>query len=240
MYLKVGGRLRPFNEARADITYVPRYDARKRVISIEETWAISGRVVLQDVASQGLMTKALQLLKSDFDQHRPDLQFIEDNGSTPSFLKLLRSDCIDGPKVAVSGFPMDARDVYATGTSYTVTMVGTRPVGSGNAVLEFEETWEQTAGGRIEGYVGGAINRAERQVFKQHEPYAYVQRGRAVGLYGYVVPPAPLFQFQQTKQNRPAYTSPRMIGTPNTEFECSWVYEFESDVPLSGLPHVLS
>lgn len=239
MYLKVGGRLRPFNEARAGISYLPRYDARQRAVAVEERWEITGRVVLETVATQTRMTQALRVLESDFNQPNPDLEFIEDDGSTPSFFRLLRSDCIDGPKIVASAFPQDQADIYSTGTSYSITMVGVRPVaGSGaNVVLEFSETWEQISGGRKEGYVGGAINYPERQVFKQHEAYTYVQRGSAVGLYGYIVPPAPLFPFHQTADNRPVYVSPRVIGKVNTEYELSWIYEFASDTPLVGRPH---
>lgn len=240
MYLKVGNFIRPFNEARAAIRYTPRYDVKRRLVEIEEVWEISGRIVLQTNATQSRMTQALQLLDRDFGQYRPDLVFLEDDGVTESFLQLKRGDCIDGPYVGSSGLPSDGADIYATGVSYQVTMVGVKSiVGAGsNVVLEFTEQVSQLSGGRIEGHVGGAINLAERQVFRQFEPYRYVQSGRAVGLYGYVQPPPPIWPGAQTRRNQPVKVSPRVIGpVRNREYEISWSYEFEHVFPLFGDPH---
>jgi hypothetical protein len=239
MYLRIGGKTRPFNEATAPITYRSIFDAKKRLVQVEETWNISGRVVLQTNATQRRMTVALNLLKTDLSQYRPDLVFIEDDGVTESALRMLASECIDGPTIEIAGFPVQGSDVYATGMSYTATAIGVKPVnGAGqNPIVEFNETVRNPQGGYELGFVGGAINDAELQVFYQNKPYLYVQSGSSVGLYGYPAPPPPLWPEFQLKRNQPVYMSPRNIGFVNTYFETQWEYTFGSIYPLLGLPH---
>lgn len=240
MYLKVGNFIRPFNEARASISYVPRYDVKRRLVEIEERWDISGRIILQTDATQSRMTRALQLLDRDFGQYRPDLVFLEDDGVTETFLQLRRGDCIDGPYIGESGLPGDGADIYATGVGYRVTMIGVKSVvGAGaNVIVSFDEQVAQLSGGEVLGHVGGAINYPELQRFKQHEVYRYVQSGSAVGLYGYLQPPSALWPGAQTRRNRLVKISPRVIGpVRNREYEIRWEYEFESIFPLFGNPH---
>ena len=239
MFLRIGNKTRPFNEARCSIRYQPVYDAKKRAIAFDETWDISGRIVLQTNATQTRMTQAIALLRTDFQQERPNLIFIEDDGVTQSAFKLLANECIDGPRMDVSGFPNDGADVYATGMAYNVTAIARRPVsGSGsNPILEFREQIANPSGGMELGFVGGAINDPELQVFRQNAPYLYTQSGSAVGMYGHITAPGPLWPQFQLRRNAPVYASARVIGFVNTEFETSWQYEFGSPYPLIGLPH---
>lgn len=242
MYLKIGNVLRQFNEVKTpSISYKPFYDARRRIAYVEEQWQISGRIVLQTNATQTRMTQALQQLESDWNQTRPSLLFVEDNGVTPSFLKLDASTCFDGPNVVDSSFPGDAADIYATGMLWAVTVVAKRlPAGAGNSILEFSESVAKVSGGTIIGFVGGAINYPERQIFKQHEPYMYEQTGRAVGLFGYPDPPPPLWPGAQLEEMKPVLISPRVTGSVNSEFEVQWSYRFGNEFPLAGVPHTFA
>lgn len=242
MYLRVGGKTRPFNEARVSISYAPIYDAKRTLILVDEFWEISGRVILQTNATQSRMTAALRLLSSDFSQKNPSLVFLEDDGVTESFYKLNASDCIEGPEINANGFPTTANDVYATGVTYTVNVRARRRVGGGgssNPILEFNEQLSNPDGGRVLGFVGGAINFAELQVFQENAPYTYIQSGSAVGLYGHPAPPPPLWPQHQLRRNKPVYLSPRKLGQVNTEYETQWSYEFGHIFPLIGKPHEL-
>lgn len=242
MYLKIGSVLRNFNEVKTpSISYKPFYDSRRRVAYIEEQWQISGRIVLQTNATQTRMTQALQQLESDWNQIRPSLLFVEDNGVTPSHLKLNASECFDGPNIVDASFPGDAADVYATGMLWAVTVSAKRlPAGVGNPLLEFSESVARVSGGTIIGFVGGAINYPERQIFKQHEPYIYEQSGRAVGLFGYPSPPPALWPGAQLEEMKPVLVSPRVMGSVDSEFEIQWSYRFGNEFPLSGLPHTFA
>lgn len=242
MYLKIGSVLRPFNEVKTpSISYKPAYDARRRLMYIEEQWQISGRIVLQTNATQTRMTQALQKLESDWAQVNPSLLFVEDNGVTPSHLKLNASECFDGPLVVDASFPGDSADVYATGMLWAVTVVAKRlPAGVGNPLLEFTESVARVSGGTIIGFVGGAINLPERQVFKENEPYIYEQSGRSVGLFGYPNPPPPLWPGALLEEMKPVLVSPRVLGTVNSEYEIQWSYRFGNEFPLSGLPHTFA
>lgn len=239
MYLKVGSRIRPFNEADAAISYSPIYDAYNRMTSIDERWDITGRIVLQTNASQANMTKAIRLLQQDFNQERPDLIFLEDDGVRESAWALRANECMDGPKVVDSGFPQDPQNVYATGTSYSVSMMGRRAVRSAarNPILEFTEEIDPRGGGPIVGYVGGALNYAERQVFKQFDPWTCVQRGSAVGLYGWPIPPGPIWPQAQLERMIPRKVAPRVLGPIQQEFEITWEYKFGWPFALTGNPH---
>lgn len=241
MYLRVGQRIRPFNEAEAAISYTPVFDAYNRMMYIDERWDISGRVVLQTNATQANMTQALRLLQSDFNQDRPDLVFLEDDRVRESAFALRRNECTDGPRQMGASFPADPQNVYATGTAYTVSMQGRRPVktASGNPILSFTEEIIPQGGGVIIGYVGGAINYAERQVFRQHEPWTCVQRGTAIGLYGWPVPPGPVWPQAQIEPMIPRKVSPRILGPHQQEWEVSWEYKFAWPFQLTGNPHVL-
>lgn len=242
MYLKIGSVLRQFNEVKTPmISYKPFYDSRRRIAYIEEQWQIQGRIVLQTNATQTRMTQALQQLESDWNQPNPSLLFVEDNGVTPSYLRLNASDCFDGPNVVDKSFPGDAADVYATGMLWAVTVVAKRlPTGVGSPLMEFTESVAMLSGGTIIGFVGGAINLPERQIFKQNEPFIYEQTGRAVGLFGYPSPPPPLWPGAQLERMKPVLISPRVTGLVDSEFEIQWTYRFGNEFALAGLPHTFA
>jgi hypothetical protein len=238
VYLSINSNLRPFNEVRVSVSYEPMYDVRRRMIAVSEVWDMSGRIVLQD-ASQSAMTVALRKLDSDFSAYRPDLRLVEDNGQTPAFMQMLAQDCIEGPYIRASSLPSDPADIYATGMSYQISYVGVKSiVGTGSdALMSFTETLDNPRGGVRMGYIDGAINAPELQIFKQREAYEYVQTGSAVGLYGYPKPAPSLWPQFQIEELRPKYMSPRVIGRVNREFEIQWTYRFQSPYRLQGFPH---
>lgn len=241
MYLKIGGVLRMFNEATASVSYKPVYDNNRRMTYVDEGWAIAGRVVLQTNASQRNMTIAIDKLKRDFSQVRPDLIFIEDDGYTPSTFKLLARECLQGPDITDLTFPTSTEDIYPTGVNYTANYEARKSaLGSGaNPIIEFQETLSNPSGGEVRQMVGGAINLAEMQITKQNDPYLYTQSGRAVGLYGYPSPPPPLWPSALLRRNRPVLVGPRVLGPRPMEFEITWEYLFGSPFPLIGVPHIL-
>ncbi len=243
MYLRIGSKIRPFNEARASIAYQVAYDGFNRASTVKVTWGISGRVIQQSNATATGMSQKIAILKQDFSQFRPDLHFYEDDGITPTELRLLASELLDGPNLLDLSFPDKEPDVYTTGVEYGATFEGTgRAVGAtANPISEFQETITPgDDGGLILGYVGGALNPPELQVFKQAEAWSYTQSGSAVGLYGYPDPPPPLWPQFQMRTMQPIKESPRVAGPIPMYFRISWSYRFASPFQLSGNPHTFT
>lgn len=242
MFLKIGGRIRPFNEADASITYTPVFDGTRRLVKTKQSWQIDGVIVQQTNATQSGMSAKLRVLEQDFAQYRPDLVFLEDNGSTPSALQLLASNCLQGPELTNFSFPKNGEKVYSNGHPYTATMEADVAVNSsGNPILEFkEEVIDEGTGGWERVHVGGAINLPEEQLGTQYAPFRYKQTGFAVGMYAYPRIPPPLWPSKLKKPN-PQITrsSPEVLGVVDQRFRISWAYVFESQYPLTGVPHRL-
>jgi hypothetical protein len=240
MYLRVGGRLRPFNEADASISYQPIFDGERRMVKVHTTWQIDGVIVLQENATQSRMTAALQVLEQDFRQYRPDLVFLEDNGATESKLSLLSALCLDGPRLTNFSYPKNADKVYSNGMPYTATMEADTSAGSvGNAIIDFTEAiTDEGVGGWERVFVGGAINLPEEQIGTQYNPYRYRQSGTALGLYDYPQIPPPIWP-ALLKRPDPVVTtvSPEIRGSVDQNFRISWTYIFESAYKLYGRPH---
>lgn len=239
MYIRIAGVLLGFNEAAPGISYKPVYDARRRMVAVDESWNISGRMVLQTDASQRAMSQRIRAMREVVFRTNPDIELIEDDGVTVTELALRARDCIVGPTLTQHDLPNDGDNVYATGLSFSLAFEGRRLLNSAgaNPILEFRETLEEVAGGEIRGYVGGAINAPELQIFQQRQAYQYVQSGSAVGLYGYPLVPGALWPGNQLERMRPSLASPRVLGRVDSEFEISWRYVFGSSRPLLGSPH---
>lgn len=242
MYLSIGGVLRPFNEARAAISYEIVYDGMNRAALVKSLWGISGRVIQQSNATQAGMTIKLRQLASDIQKPRPDLIFYEDDGATQTALKLLAADCVDGPNLTDLSFPDKAPDIYPTGVEYGCTFQATNLAlnASSNPITEFTEIITPGGGGQEVILVGGAINPAEYQTAKQNAPWYYTQSGSAVGMFGYPPVPPPLWPDCLLKTMQPVRESPRVAGPIGMYYRISWSYDFGSPWQLFGLPHTFT
>lgn len=240
MYLQIGGRVRPFNEADVSISYVPQFDGERRMVKIRTVWQIDGSILLQTNATQRNMTSAIVLLEQDFRQYRPNLIFLEDDRSTPSKLALMANNCLDGPMLTNFSYPKDANKVYAISMPYTATMEADVAVGSvGNAIMDFsEEIIDEGTGGWERVMVGGAINPPEEQIGVQYNPYKYRQNGTAVGLYDYPKIPPPIWPALLTRPHpQVSLSGPQVRGTVDQMFRITWSYSFISNYRLFGRPH---
>lgn len=244
MYLRIGSRLRPFLEARADaIAYVPEYDVGRRMVAVRESWRVSGRLVLEHNATgQRAMTTALRQLETDLSQFRPDVVILEDDGVTPTFFELLAGDCVSGPDITEIILPAEGTDIYSIATPYAFTVEATRSLNNlTNSIVEFREEVDFDPGGLVYGHVGGAINFAERQIFKENEIWRATQSGVVVGKYGPVSIPGPLWPAALVKAPRMTEPSPRILAPVLQEYETRYVYTFESATPIPRLsPHILT
>jgi len=237
MRLRIGGAVRPLNEAVAQISYKPVYDVTRKVSKMIERWDITGRLILENKSSERLMTAALNTLEANFSQEGVDIAFMEDFANVDTKLALYASRCLVGPYIVDSGFPNAEGDIYGNGMSYRVTYEAERLAGAGSDLLKFDEELTEIEGGREEGYVGGAVNLPERQIFFQNKAYRYRQSGSATGLLARPFIPPPIWPYAVLKRPEITISTPRVLGNIDTEYEISWSYEFAWHQPLYGVPH---
>lgn len=240
MYLKVGGAIRPFVEANVEPTYRLIYDGQRRIVKTAVTFAIDGRIVLQDGASQRAMTQAIELMFRQFSQPNPDIILLEDDGSTESAIKLRRQDCLLGPEVVELSLPSNEGRVYSVSAPYRITVTAEISRASGaNPIVAFSEMLADLGtGGWEKVYVGGAINPPEEQIAQQFTTYKYVQQGSAVGMFGYPTIPPPIFpRYLKRPRPRVERMGPEILGNVPQNYRISWAYEYESAWELRGFPH---
>lgn len=236
MYLVLGGKTRPFLEANLDdVSYEGVYNAFNQMRQVKETWRISGRIVNDDIggtsAAAAWMTEAVKEFRTDLvTANRPRVTFLTDDMSVSAY-DMDPMVCVEGPTIQDISFPI-GEDIYTTGHNYSFGVTATRAVGSGHDVLEFSESLENSAGGRLIGHVGGIVNPAEPQVFKEFEPWRWSQTGSAVGMYGYPLIPGPIYPANQIRPVRIKLYGPEIIYPVPQRFKIDWSYEFESNVAL--------
>jgi hypothetical protein len=243
MIFAIGGRLRPNNEAVAQITISPVYDVSKKITHYYERWDVTGRIVNYPIATQAITTAALARLKEDLLQTGVNLQFLEDLTRAPTALKLLASNCLTGPYITEFAIPTSPEEVYATGIMYRVLYEAKCfAANAGSNLLEFQETVSCTRpGGREMVYVGGSVNYPERQLGRQWRTWEYVQAGTALGATAYPLVPPPIWPFALVNPDGRANSlaSPRLLGKSpsfDSEFAVSWEYRYEWHTRLNGIP----
>lgn len=246
MLLQVGSkRFSNFDCKVEEVSYNPVFDMTRKVALVVETWQVSGRLVYgYSVATgsdaQRQMTNAIDSVRSALlSAYRPIVVFYHDDGVTESAWKMDPNNFLEGPEIAVQSWPSNETAVYSASAPFRFTLTGTRRGQlDASGVIEFQETLQQTSGGYIIGHVGGAIGFAEKQVFQENEPFGFTQQGSAVGLFGYPVPPGPIYPSSRTRPRRITLKSPRKAFPVPMEFEIQWVDEYESAFALPyATPH---
>ena len=246
MLLEVGSkRFSNFDCKLEDVSYNPVFDITRRVALIVETWQISGRLIYGYSVATGTdpqvqMTAGIVSARTALEsQFRPRVVLYNDNTVTESAFKMDPSSFLEGPEISVQSWPSNDAAVYSASAPFRLTITGTRQGQlDATGIMEFLETLKPGTGGTIYGHVGGSIGFAEKQIFMQNEPYSYTQEGSAVGLYGYPIPPGPIYPSSRTRPRRITKVSPRKIFPIPMEFEIQWVDEFESAFQLPDAdPH---
>ena len=244
MYLVLGGKTRPFLEATVDdVAYEGIYNGFRQMLQYREIWNVSGRIVTDQTVTSAAqaaswMSGAINELRNDLlTMVRPRVTMLNDDLSV-SCWDLDPLACVEGPTIQSIRFPRDGQDIFVTGNNYAFQVVAVKNLTSSGAhgVLEFNEGLENVAGGQINGHVGGIINPAEPQVFKQFEPWKYIQSGSALGQYGFPNIPPPIYPSSMTRPVRKKVYSPEIAFPVPQRFRIDWSYEFESSVALPLVP----
>ncbi len=170
-----------------------------------------------------------------------DLAFRSDSGGVTA-VSLLNSASLSGVRV-VDGPIFAGSDgaEYATLRRFSFTVEAEFVIANAaNAVLSFTETLSITGDGGPDTILRIPINvpLLVRQQISPRTPVFATQTGRAVGHTKYPPVPGPLWprptlQGKRTQINR---ENPRQLGLACVEYPVSWSYQYESDVPLVGVP----
>lgn len=211
---------------------------------IRETWDIGG--VLHG-ASVSAVTTAIAALEAAYEKHGQNLILYESNGSTRTAHYLIAADMLTGPTVIrPPSYPNGSGADYTTFRQYQITVEAEYEAGAAqDRLLSWEETIQVNGNGGPRYVVIELRNGPpQRQQVSEATPIAAVQAGRAVGLAGYPLPPAPLWPaFVEQQSLAVSYGHPRATTTPQgtkyTEWPVTWQYNFLSPVPLFGTPRLV-
>jgi len=195
---------------------------------------------LLNYPSQTALTNAINNLIAAYSVDGYDLVFYLDDGETPTAHQLISGNCYGGTRIVqVPGFP----DTYGTGEyqtaygrSYTFALEGDVSLGTGNIAIQFHETLAMKGtGGPVWVYIPVAQGPWIQQQTSQESTYRVTQSGSAVGLYGPLNPPPPLWPQSEKQQERQiSQGSPQRLG--QLEYPVSWSYTFENTGALTGNP----
>jgi hypothetical protein len=105
-------------------------------------------------------------------------------------------------------------------------------------MVSFTETVEMEGGGPVFVMLSSINMAPQRQMTQVASPYRAVQRGQAVGQFGYPIPPPPIWPWALCHAPKFKRIAPKQDGLVLTDFGITWLYEFESSSPLFGWPHV--
>lgn len=208
--------------------------------AIRERWRIDG--VLQ-AESPVAVTRAIQELQTAYARQAQDVALYLPDGTTPSAHVISSRDTIGGVRVTrPPSFPQGRGAEYSTFRSYTIELEADLPVSrEANLWLRWEEALSFSGGGPRWVYLATLAGPPVRQQVQEATPYRATQSGRAVGYREYPTPAAPIW-LAAWHQDTSTITRrlPRRIGSgaaaTETEFEITWLYQFESAAPLVAQP----
>ncbi|MBL8829556.1 MAG: hypothetical protein JNM18_21435 [Planctomycetaceae bacterium] len=208
--------------------------------ALRERWRIDG--VLQ-AESPEMLTRAIHELQHAYSRHAQDLTLYLPDGTTPTAHVILSRDTIGGVRVArPPSFPQGRGAEYSTYRSYTIELEADLPVSrETNLLLRWEEVLTFAGGGPRWVYLATLAGPPVRQQVQESTPYRATQSGRAVGLREYPTPAAPIW-LAAWHQDTSTITRrlPRRVGSgaaaSETDFEVTWLYQFESASPLVAQP----
>lgn len=212
-----------------------------RAVSQLETWSISGRLISAD---QSALTTAIQALQTAYSNaNGTSLSLYLDDGSTESAHVLTG----DGGVIITEcvGFPEGRLGQYSYFRDYVIEAVAERQLESAsgsNPLVEWTESLSFTGTGGPDHVVIPTRNTAPVvQITSQATATRAIQSGRAVGRYGYLLAPPPLWpQWFKHKDSQKGISSPKVIGSGSTrekvDFETTWNYVYEAPFPLNGFP----
>lgn len=243
MILKFGGFAFPLGTTEVTITRKDVKSESQQEWAEEVRWNIryhiQNQAATNSAAMAAIRTKLVQL-ENAFATGGKNLILYEPNGSTPTFHKLLDSDCIGGTQILERPSFPEGKTVEGL-TQRTVTMVvgGLRRLPGGSPTLKaFQEHLDFAPSGTEYGHLRPKFGIAVKQQLKTYGLYRVSQKGQAIGFDDYPKIPDPIWP-AALKFTEPLKSpgSPRRIGSDYIEYPLSWEWMYESAYPLNGQPN---
>lgn len=240
MQLGYGNFLHPLNEAAVAITRDSLLNEAGLLYGFRETWAVQG--FLQQ-STQDAVTAQCTLMEAAYARDYLTLTLFANDGSIAR--RLPGRTAIGGTRVLSLSYPDDGLNTaeWSTYRHYQLRLECTYPApGAGTlTLLSFQETLSFTGGGPRFVHLQPLVGLPQRQQVAEATPFKVTQRGRAVGLLAYPVPPPPIWPAAEHIDQRVIDPeSPKRsgdaAGSVYTEWPVSWSYFFEANVPLQGQP----
>jgi hypothetical protein len=240
MYLKYGNYSHANNEVGYTITSQALKSQGGYYYANKVHWACHGALLgtLNNLTTQAQITAAIQDLVNAYSNDGYDLVHYLDDGVTPTAHSLISSNCIGGTRVVQPpSFPMQGGEYQVGyGRTYEFAIEGEVAITDQNVTISYSESLKFVGtGGPITVFIPVAQGPWVQQQTSQRSTYRVVQSGKAVGLYGTPILPAPIWPAAELVQLRDvSIESPQRYGAFN--WPLSWSYTFESNGILLGTP----
>lgn len=233
MYLRYGSYVHADSEVLIAIDKETLRDERDNPYAIRERWHISGEL---QAASQSALTTAIAALITGYSREGLDAGFFDNNGAATAH-GLISARTIGGVKIVKPPFfPKGDGAEYSTFRRYEIVLEADFP-----SVNEVITAWMETitlgGGGRREKWLNCLNGPPIKQLVNASVTYHASQQGQAVGFFGYLTPPLPLWpNDEHLEQRQIERSSPKRRGAALINYPVSWRYVFEAANPFLGLP----
>lgn len=237
MYLKYGNYQHSANEASVVISKEGLFSESGIARGVRERWQIQGRLQAADQAALG---NAIAALTTAYSQQAQDVAFYLDNGQKTAHAINNAATAGGVRVVSPPSFPEGRGAEYSTFRNYAIVLEAELPDPAAT-LLSWTEVLSFKGGGPQFGFLEPINGLPQKQWFKQFTSFRVAQSGQAVGLWGYPLPPAPLWpEAEHVDQREVRYELPRRRGSGGSatyaEFKVSWSYTFQDAGPLVGTP----
>jgi len=234
MRLRFGEYLHASQECALVIGKQAVFSPRGNRLMTRETWQIEGVLHAADPAG---LTLELARLRQAYARPAAVAGLFLDDGQTPTDHVVNAAETLGGVRVTRLEFPHGTGGEYSTFRHYRITLEADFPEAEPLLWEHVETVTFQGTGGPRHIFLETLDGPPQRQVIAPQTTYRAIQQGRVVGGTGYPSLPSPLWPGAELAPRRVvAWGTPRQTGTQWSHFPLEWRYEFESTLPLVGLP----
>lgn len=238
MYLRKGEYTHPIGEPQISISRRPVLNSGGVPVAHAVTWSIQGMLL---GSGQADLDAQIEAFITAYARQNEDVVLLLSDGVTESQHTLKVRDTRGGVYVTQGpDFPKGDGPEYATRRSFAVQISAEVPVEeSTSALLSFTETLSTSGGGPRYAHIETALGFPIKQQLRRATTYLATQSGTATGYALYPSVPPPIFGTANLAQSpRITRRSPEWVGNTVRNFTVSWQYQFESALPMFGLPNV--
>ena len=239
MFFVYGDYTHALNEAGLAISAQTQFSSQGVEQSTRYAWSLTGYLQAE---TQAELTTAIEAMQAAYNVHGCNAGLYFDVNS-PTAHQVNSSQTIGGVRVSKKPSFQEWRGgEYSTFRSYALELEFDLPPQSlVSGFLEWEETLSFSGGGPRWLYLPTLNGLPVRQQVQEYTAYRVTQTGRAVGQFAYPLPNYPIWpQAWHQDQGGIMRKAPTRLGggtgLTDVNYEVTWSYEFESALPLAGLP----